>query len=54
MWEAVMFLIVHALGAVVIDLMNRDEKETARDDARRARRFAGGVGASPLKGEGSS
>jgi cytochrome c oxidase assembly factor CtaG len=51
MWEAGMFLIVPALGAVLIDWMNRDEKETAREDERRARRLAGGVGASPLNGE---
>jgi cytochrome c oxidase assembly factor CtaG len=37
MWEAGMFLIVPALGAVLIDWMNREERESARDDARRMR-----------------
>ncbi|MEA2508351.1 MAG: hypothetical protein QOG21_433 [Actinomycetota bacterium] len=48
MWEAGMFLIVPALGAVLIDWMNRDERETAREDARRARRVSADVGASAL------
>jgi putative copper resistance protein D len=37
MWESGMFLIVPALGAVLIDWMNREERESIRDDARRAR-----------------
>ncbi len=52
MWEAGMFLIVPALGAVLIDWMNRDEKETARDDARRARRVTSELRVSALNGQG--
>ncbi|MDP9235233.1 MAG: cytochrome c oxidase assembly protein [Actinomycetota bacterium] len=54
MWEAGMFLIVPALGAVLIDWMNHDEKETAREDARRARGITTDLGVSALNGKAGS
>jgi len=40
MWIAGMFLMVPALGLVVLDWMRRDEQEAQRADARRARQLS--------------
>jgi putative copper resistance protein D len=54
MWEAGMFFIVPALGAVLIDWMNHDEKESAREDTRRARGITRDLGVSALNGKTGS
>jgi len=42
MWEGGMFVMVVALGAVLFDWLDREEREAQREEARRARPIAAG------------